>query len=181
MGMISGVIKVVDKLDTVDTSKADSSLPPPSTGPSCCAGPVTDGSDAPANPSIYGTDISAVPTEKLVNKAIVSGKNQSATFKGIGYELEPLIMVTGDSTTTKLTFDLNDFDNAEGEYVIVDVTTGDKVTSFTAKKGVNEVAFSPKKIGGYAILKEDVVLGIIEVVDNLKTTDVETIRVKYLK
>lgn len=36
MGMIGGVIKVVDKLDSVDTSKPDSSLPPPSSGPSCC-------------------------------------------------------------------------------------------------------------------------------------------------
>ncbi|MBB6713443.1 sulfite exporter TauE/SafE family protein [Clostridium gasigenes] len=39
MGMIRGVIKVVDKLDTVDTSKSDSSIPPvspnPSLGPSC--------------------------------------------------------------------------------------------------------------------------------------------------
>lgn len=39
MEMIQGVIKVVDELDTVDTSKTDSSIPPvtpnPSLGPSC--------------------------------------------------------------------------------------------------------------------------------------------------
>jgi len=29
MGMIGGVIKVVDKLDSVDTSVPDSTLPPP--------------------------------------------------------------------------------------------------------------------------------------------------------
>lgn len=40
MGMIRGVIKVVDNLDAVDTSKADPSLPPPSKGPSCCAVPI---------------------------------------------------------------------------------------------------------------------------------------------
>lgn len=44
MGMISGVIKVVDNLDTVDTSKADPSLPPPSTGPSYCATPIDEDS-----------------------------------------------------------------------------------------------------------------------------------------
>lgn len=36
MGMLGGVIKVVDKIDTVDTSEPDPSLYTPSTGPSCC-------------------------------------------------------------------------------------------------------------------------------------------------
>ncbi len=35
MGMIGGVIKVVDDLDTVDTSTSNSSLPASSSGPSC--------------------------------------------------------------------------------------------------------------------------------------------------
>ena len=38
MGMIRGVIKVTDNLDSVDTSKADSSIPAPSSGMSCCTG-----------------------------------------------------------------------------------------------------------------------------------------------
>ena len=181
MGMIRGVIKVVDKLDTVDTSKNDSSLPPASTGPSCCAGPVNESSDKPVKPSIYGNDISLVPTETLINKAIASGQYQSAKFKGIGYELKPLIIVTGNSLDTKLTLDLTNFDNAEGKYSIVDATTAEEVTSFTAKKGVNEVEFSPKKIGTLGIVKDNAVLGIIDVVNDLKTTDLEKIREKYLK
>lgn len=181
MGMIRGVIKVVDKLDAVDTSKNDSSLPPPSTGPSCCAGPVDESSDEPVKPSIYGNDITSIPTETLISKAIPSGSYQSAKFKGIGYELKPLIIVTGNGINTKLTFDLSDFDNAEGKYSIVDTTTAEEISSFTAKKGVNEIEFSPKKIGSFAILKNDAVLGIIDVVDDLKTTDLEKIRDKYLK
>ncbi len=180
MGMIRGVIKVVDQLDSVDTSKADPSLPPPSTGPSCCAGPI-DETDEPNQPSIYGSDITQVPTSSLISKALVNGQYQSAKFKGIGYELQPLIVVTGNSTKTKLTFDLSDFDNAEGKYLILDATTGDEVSSFTAKKGVNEVEFSPKKAGGYAILKDNGILGLIEVVDDLKATDIEKIREKYLQ
>ncbi len=180
MGMIRGVIKVVDNLDTVDTSKADPSLPPPSTGPSCCAVPIDEDSEAPSQPSIYGNDISQVPTEKLINKAQIDGKYQSITFKGIGYELQPLIAVTGSSEKTKLTIDFSDFDNAEGEYVILDVKTGEEVTSFTAKKGINEVEFSPTKNGGYAILKGDYILGIIEVVDKVETADLEEIRGIYL-
>ena len=182
MGMIRGVIKVVDKLDSVDTSKADPSLPPASTGPSCCAGePVDDGSAAPSQPSIYGNDLTKVPTETLISKASVSEKYNTAKFKGIGYELQPLIIVTGNTNKTKLTFDLSAFDNAEGKYQIVDAASGDEITSFTAKKGINEVEFSPKKVGGYAIIKDNGILGLIEVVDNLKAADLEKIRDKYLK
>ena len=36
MGMIRGVIKVVDNIKTVDTSKPDSSIPAPSSGMPCC-------------------------------------------------------------------------------------------------------------------------------------------------
>jgi plastocyanin domain-containing protein/sulfite exporter TauE/SafE len=178
MGMIRGVIKVVDKLDSVDTSKADSSLPPPSTGPSCCAQPLPEDSNTP--PSIYGNDLSKVPTERLINKAVLTGKYQSAKFKGIGYELEPLVIVTGNSTKTKITFDLSKFDNAEGKYSIIDANTGNEVTSFTAKKGINEFEFNPGKPGGYGIVQGNSILGVIEVVDDLKNADLKAIRAKYL-
>ena len=49
MGMISGVIKVVDDLGSVDTSKPDPTLPPPSAGPNCCAGPVDEGGESVQN------------------------------------------------------------------------------------------------------------------------------------
>lgn len=179
MGMIRGVIKVVDNLDSVDTSKADPSLPPPSTGPSCCATPIDD-SNEPSQPSIYGDDITKVSTDKLVNRVLAEGKYQIASFKGIGYELQPLIVVAGSRTNTKLTFDLKDFDNAEGEYLIIDAATGEKVKSFTAKRGINEVEFSPGKTGGYGIVKGNNILGIIEVVDNPDTADLEKIREQYL-
>jgi sulfite exporter TauE/SafE/plastocyanin domain-containing protein/copper chaperone CopZ len=177
MGMIKGVIKVTDKLDNVDTSKADSSIPPASAGPSCCADPVGEESTAP---SIYGNDITKVPTENLVSKALAAGQYQNVKFKGIGYELQPLIVVTGSGSSTKITFDMNAFDNAEGQYIILDAVTGDEVTSFTAKKGSTDFEFKPKKAGGYAILKDSGILGIIEVVDDLKNTKLEDVRNKYL-
>lgn len=180
MGMIRGVIKVVDNLDAVDTSKADSSLPPPSTGPSCCATPIDEDSDEPSQPSIYGDDLTQVPTETLINKVLIDGENQSIAFKGIGYELKPLVAVTSSIGKTNLTFDLNDFDDAEGEYHIIDITTGEEVASFTGKKGINAVGFSPKTAGGYAILKDDYVMGIVEVVDNIKDANLEEIRKLYL-
>ena len=181
MGMIRGVIKVVDEIDSVDTTKEDPSLLPPSTGPSCCAVPIDESAEAtPINPSIYGSDITMVPTEELVTQAEIIGDERKAVFKGIGYELKPLIVVTENGGNTKLTFDLSKFDNAEGEYVIVDAATGEEAAAFNAETGINEVAFNPKKIGGYAILKGSNFLGLIEVVDKLETADSQEIREKYL-
>lgn len=145
MGMIRGVIKVVDDLNSVDPSKSDPSIPPASNGPSCCAVPVDEDSDETSAASIYGNDISLVPTETIINKSRIFNNEQIAQFKGIGYELQPLVIVTGNSGKTKLTFDLNAFDNAEGEYTIIDVSTWEEVTTFTAKQGLNDIVFSPKK------------------------------------
>lgn len=180
MGMISGVIKVVDKLDSVDTTKPDSSLPPPSTGPSCCARPIDDSSDSETNsqPSIYGNDITSVPTEEIIGKA---GEDQNFIFTGIRYELKPLIAVTEINKKTKLTFDLNNFDNVEGEFIIVKGETGEPITSFTAKKGINEVEFSATDSDFYVILKDYNVLGIIETVDDLSSADLEEIRKKFIQ
>lgn len=182
MGMIRGVIKVVDKLDSVDTSKADSSLPPASNGPSCCAAPLDESSDSGASTkeSIYGSDITVVPTETIINKASSSGKYYNATFKGIGYEFKPLIIVTEISLKTKVTFDLNSFDNPEDKFEVLDLSTGDTVTTFSGNKGVNELILSPRKPGSYGIVKDDNLLGIVEVVKNIKTIDLSSIRQKYL-
>ena len=182
MGMIRGVIKVVDKLDTVDTSKADPSLPPPSTGPSCCASPIYEDyeeSDITEEPSIYGDDLSQVPIEKLVNKAKDDGDYQIAEFKGIGYELQPLIVITGKNKETKLILDLSDFDNPEGEYYIFDWSTAEDIITFTGREGINEVEFAPQKTDGYIIIKDDYVLGVIEVVDDLNAADPQKVLSKY--
>lgn len=180
MGMISGVIKVVDKLDSVDTTKPDSSLPLPSTGPSCCAQPLDDSSDSETDsqPSIYGDDITSVPTKEIVGKA---GKDQNFTFTGIGHELKPLIAVTEINKKTKFTLDLNNFDEAEGEFRIVKGETGEPITSFTAKKGINEVELSATDSDFYVILKDYNVLGIIEAVDDLSYVDLEEIRDKFIQ
>nr|WP_312576198.1 sulfite exporter TauE/SafE family protein [Sedimentibacter sp.] len=181
MGMISGVIKVVDKLDSVDTSKPDSSLPPPSTGPSCCARPIDDSSDSEINdpPSIYGDDITSVPTEEIIKKAV--GEDQKFTFTGIGYELKPLIAVTEINKKIKLIFDLNDFDEAESEFSIVKGETGEPIASFTGEKGINEVEFEATDSDFYVILSDYNILGIIDAVNDLDSVDLEEIRENFLQ
>jgi plastocyanin domain-containing protein len=177
MGMIRGVIKVVDKLDTVDTSKSDPSIPPPSTGPSCCAG----GPPPSQSQSIYGDDISKVKTDRLVRKASVKGGSQSVSIKGTGYEFDPLIVVVQKGVMAKISFDLSSFDNPEGTFKIIPEKSSSPAAAFEGAKGTSTLEYTFNKAGGYGILKDNSVLGIIEVVDNIKTADLEAIRSKYLK
>lgn len=173
MGMINGIIKVVDELDTVDTSVPDPSIPAPSTGPSCCSMPIDEGAASYYNPpSIYGDDISKVPTEMLIGKA----ENNTLKINGIGYELQPLAAVVEKGSTTVITFDFTDFDNAEGTYVIADGYTGEEITSFTAVKGINQVEITPGETSLYGIVKGNALLGIIEVVDSIDNIDLDEIR-----
>ena len=173
--MINGIIKVVDELDTVDTSVPDPSIPAPSTGPSCCAGPIDD-SAYYDTPSIYGDDISKVPTEMLIGKA----ENNAVTIRGIGYELQPLAVVVEKGSTTVITFDFTDLDNAEGNYIITDGYTGEKITSFTAEKGINQVEITPEETSLYGIVKGNALLGIIQIADNIDDIDLEGIRNKLI-
>ena len=184
MGMIRGVIRVVDDLDSVDTSKVDPSVPPVG-APSCCSGgavpPSGSSSNAQQTPSIYGNDLGKIPTETLVNTAMVIGKNQSATIKGIGYEFKPLIVVVNKDIKTKLTFDLTAFDNPDGKFELVSAKTADTFKSFDGKKGVVDLDITFNELGGYGVVKDGRILGIIEVVDDIKKSDLEKIRETYIQ
>lgn len=177
MGMIPGVFKVVDNLGTVDTASAQSDLPP-SSGGSCCA----PGAGAvPSTPSIYGDDLSKVSTDRLVKKVLSVGDTQSFTVKGIGYEFDPLILVAKKDTKLKLAIDLKSFENSAGKFTVIDGTSGEAVTTFNGSNAVANFEYSFGKAGGYGIIKDNQIYGIIEIVDDVKNADLERIRNKYLQ
>ncbi|MBV7276319.1 sulfite exporter TauE/SafE family protein [Clostridium sp. PL3] len=183
MGMIRGVIRVVDNLDTVDTSKTDPSAPPVG-APSCCSvstPPSANSSTVEQASSIYGSDMNKVPTEIIVKTATVIGNSQSSTIKGIGYELKPLIVVVDKNIKTKLTFDLNDFDNPEGKFEIVLAKSSNTIKSFDGRKGVIDLDITFNEASAYDIMKDGKILGIIEVVDDIKKADLEKIRQTYIQ
>ncbi|RII31861.1 heavy metal transport/detoxification protein [Clostridium chromiireducens] len=180
MGMIRGVIKVTDNLDSVDTSKADSSIPAPSSGMSCCTGGGGTTSSAPQTPSIYGDDLSKVPTDRLIKKANISGDTQKMNITGTGYEFEPLVIVVEKGMKTKLTVDLNLFDNPDGEYTILNADSGEPVSSFTGKKGIVNVEFNIDNSGTYVIVKENIAVVGVEVTDSLENANLEEVRNKYI-
>ncbi|WP_058953457.1 sulfite exporter TauE/SafE family protein [Clostridium tyrobutyricum] len=165
MGMIRGTIKVVDDLDSVASSSSSSS----------------DGSSEQSKPSIYGNDISKVPTDRLVKKAQVSKNNQIIKIKGTGYELEPLIVVVNKGINTKMSLDLTSFDYYDSDFSIVDANTGAIVKEFTGKKGIVDVDFNINSSGVYALLVNQDLLGVVEAVDDIKTVNLEEIKNKYIR
>ena len=177
MGMIKGVIKVTDDLDTVDTKVADSSIPAPSSGMSCCTG---GGASTPQTPSIYGDDISKVATEVLIKKAVVSGGTQTVTMKGIGYEFEPLVVVVNKGVKTKLSLDLNTFDNPTGKFDIYFSDTNESVATFEGKKGIVTTDITFSKIGSYLMVKDNGVVAAIDVQEDMTKADLEKVRATYM-
>ena len=175
MGMIRGVIKVTDNLDSVDTSKADSSIPTPSSGMSCC----TAGT-APQTPSIYGNDLSKISTDRLVKKASISGDTQSLNIKGTGYEFDPLVVALEKGIKTNLAINLNSFDNPDGSFTVLNADSGDQISSFNGKKGIVNVEFKIDESGTYVIVKDNVAVVGIEVTDSLKSVNLEEVREKFI-
>jgi sulfite exporter TauE/SafE/plastocyanin domain-containing protein/copper chaperone CopZ len=162
MGMISGVIKVVDDVNAVDTSKD------------------SVGSAATA-PSIYGSDLAKTPIKLLVKKAKIKNNTQSLTISGIGYELTPLISAVQSGVKANLSFDLTKFDNAEGTYSIVTSDSSTTIASFEGKKDIIDLSVTFDKPGVYAIVKNGSALGLIEVAEDIKPIVLEDLRDKYLK
>jgi plastocyanin domain-containing protein len=179
MGMIRGVIKLTENLDSVDTSQADSSIPAPSSGMSCCSGGAAGG--VPQTPSIYGEDLSKVPTDRLIKKAEISGNTQSISIKGKGYEFEPLVIAVQKGLKTKLTIDFNNFDDVNGKFSIINVENNNEITSFTGKKGIVNVEFNLDKSGTFLIVRDNVAILGIEATDSLMNTDLEKVRKIYLE
>ena len=178
MGMIRGLIKVVDDVNAVDVAKDTTAIP---AGSGCCS---TNGSSSccskPPQDSIYGDDLSKVPTEKIIHKATLQNKLQSINIKGIGYEFDPLIMVLAAKTTAKMTIDLTKFDDPEGTWDIVDYQQKKIIASFEGKKGIVEVTFNPPSLGTFGVYKNRQATSIIEVVEELEKTNLEKVRSKFL-
>ncbi|HEY5561297.1 MAG TPA: sulfite exporter TauE/SafE family protein [Clostridiaceae bacterium] len=177
MGMIRGVIKVVDNIETVDTSKPDPSIPAPSSGMACCTGGT---GTTTQTTSIYGSDITKVLTSRLIHKAVVAGNIQSIKIAGKGYEFEPLITVLNNGIKAKLSVDLSKFDTPEGTYTVVNLGSQETQASFQGKKGTVNVDLTLTKSDGYGIYKDGNILAVIEVVDDINKADLEAIRLKYL-
>jgi len=178
MGMIRGVIKVTDNIDSVDTSKADSSIPAQSSGMSCCTGGTAN--TAKQRQSIYGSDLSKVSTDRLVKKADILGDTQNLNIKGIGYEFDPLVIVVQKGIKTKLAIDLNLFDDANDEFTLINAENNNKISKFTGKKGIVNVDFNINESGTYLIIKDNIAVLGIEVTDSLNSANLETVRENYL-
>ncbi len=166
MGMIGGVIKVVDDISAIDPSTEEAVDPNEASG---------------ASTSIYGTDLSQTPIDILAKKATLENDSQILTIRAIGYELTPLISVLQTGVKTTLSFDLTEFQNPSGNFSIVTGEDSEVITSFEGKKGIVDVSLTLDKPGVYAIVKDDAALGLIEVAVDSDTIVLQELIDKYLK
>jgi plastocyanin domain-containing protein len=178
MGMIKGIIKVVDDVSAADITKDVPAIS--ANGGGCCSTEETSGCCGSTAESIYGDDLTKVPTERLIRKANSSNNLQTVSMKGIGYEFEPLVVVINKHTPSKITFDLTEFDNAAGRWDIVDYQQKNVVFSFEGRQDSLEIDFAQDNTGTYGIYKESKITGVIEVVEDVASTDLEQLRAKFL-
>ncbi|MEH7107260.1 urease accessory protein UreH domain-containing protein [Bacillus sp. JJ1764] len=176
MGMKRGTIKVVDDLKNVSVTKSDA------TGIDSSTKSTSSQTQAQSKPSIYGDDLSKVATDRLIKKVQVVNNEKNFVVKGIGYELEPIVMVVNRGLKTKMSFDLTQFDQNDGYFLIMNANTKEMVTDFSGKQGVTNVEFTIDKSGTYGIyLNEEDLIGLIVTVDDLNAVNLEEIRSKFLK
>ncbi|RII31878.1 heavy metal transport/detoxification protein [Clostridium chromiireducens] len=161
MGMIKGTIKVIDNLDMVDTSKSDESI------------------QEERPPSIYGDDLNQVSTDRLIKKTTVSDNIQSIDIRGIGYELEPLIIVANKGMNTRISLDLRAFDTSDEKLKIINSDTKENITSADVIKGIITMDVKLDKVGKFAIVNSSNVLTVIQVVDDINSVDLEKVREQY--
>jgi plastocyanin domain-containing protein len=180
MGMLRGIIKVVDDLSSVDIAKQNVVIPP---GKGCCS--TNDKSQccgsAESRPSIYGDDINQVPSGRLIKKALPGNNQQTVTITGIGYEFDPVITVINKEIPSKVIINFSKFDNPEGKWEIVSYEQKKVVQTFTGTKSDAELDLPPQKPGSMGVYHNGKIMGVIEVVEELATADIEKIRTKLLK
>lgn len=178
MGMINGVIKVVDNLGNYDTSKSQV-VAPSSNSMSCCSG--TGASSAPTTPSIFGNDITKVASARLVKIAEFSGNTQQITIKGINSEFDPPIIVVKSKALLHLHYDMRKYNAPDGEYAVLDLVKNKKLMAVQETKDDFILNYKFTKPGSYAILKDNQVVNAIKVVDNLNNVDVNKVRSEFLE
>lgn len=135
----------------------------------------------PIKPSIFGTDVSKLPSARLVKLAKLKGQTQRVTVTGIGTEFDPPLLVVQNNVMMYLHYNMKKFDNPRGEYTIINIKKGTQLSSNLENKRSFTLEFRFFGSGSYAVLKDGFVINAIKVVDNLRTVDIDKIRSEFLK
>ncbi|QDR81426.1 sulfite exporter TauE/SafE family protein [Sporomusa termitida] len=180
MGMLRGLIKVVDDLNSIDISQQNVVVPP---GKSCCS---TNGKsqccgNRERRPSIYGDDIRQIPTDRLLKKAVAGDNRQTVHIAGIGYELEPLIIVISKEIPAQVLINFAQFDTPQGKWEIVAFDRKKVIQTFSGTKGVYELELPPQPPGTLGIYHQGNIVGVVEVVENAADADPAKILAKLLQ
>jgi sulfite exporter TauE/SafE/plastocyanin domain-containing protein/copper chaperone CopZ len=174
MGMLNGIIRVTDDLDSINNSNVDTVFPATN---GCCGEGTSSNS---SSESIYGSDLSLIPTERLIKKVEISGTTQIANIQGIQYDFDPLITVIQKDLDVSFTIDLQKFLSFAETISIYDLESQSIIHKSDIIDSLIFIDIKFTESKGYGILIDDSLVSIIEVVDDLSTSDLEAIRNLYL-
>lgn len=181
MGMLTGVIKVVDNLESYTAPKTETA-PSSSSSMSCCSGSgTTTQNQSAGSSSIFGNNISVVPSNRLVKLVRIKNHNALIDIHGINNEVDPPIIVTSKGALSTITYHMEKFGFPVAEYTIVDMASGARLKTTKELTSVFSLSYRFTRAGSYAVLKGNQMLNAIKVVDSLKAVNVDQIRSEFIE
>ena len=175
MGMLKGYIKVVDDINNIKSSDIDRAK---DFAPESSSGSMS--SHNQIERSIYGINLSEIPTERLIKKVNKKGNIQNFTIKSIGNDLDPLVLVVEKNIDTYISFDFSTMNSTNGNYYIYNDTDSPKKIKIPLKDSKGELSRNFNKSGPYIITNDEFILGVIEVVDDISKVNLNNLRKKYI-
>ena len=167
MGMKRAQIKVVDDINSIQQDSTSSST---NTTP-------TENEEM----QFYGLPVSKIPTSKLIKSTEISNNEQSINITGLVDSFEPLVIVVRNDLPLTVNFDVGNLPSIDGNYFLLDGTLTNIITTTSINDGTGTLSLSNLDIGEYALLKDNEIFTILEVVSgsDFSTIDKEILRNKY--
>lgn len=167
MGMKRAQIKVVDDINSIQQDSTSSST---NTTP-------TENEEM----QFYGLPVSKIPTSKLIKSTEISNNEQSINITGLVDSFEPLVIVVRNDLPLTVNFDVGNLPSIDGNYFLLDGTLTNIITTTSINDGTGTLSLSNLDIGEYALLKDNEIFTILEVVSgsDFSTIDKEVLRNKY--
>lgn len=167
MGMKRAQIKVVDDINSIQQDSTSSST---NTTP-------TENEEV----QFYGLPVSKIPTSKLIKSTEISNNEQSINITGLVDSFEPLVIVVRNDLPLTVNFDVGNLPSIDGNYFLLDGTLTNIITTTSINDGTGTLSLSNLDIGEYALLKDNEIFTILEVVSgsDFSTIDKEVLRNKY--
>lgn len=166
MGMLSGTIKVVDNLNNINPSEKESN--DKSFTPPCCS-----------SSNIGNFNGNENINSSLIKKAEKRNNIQNINISALDDSLSPYMMVIEKDIPLELTFNMDNLKNNNSSIDFIKSANSTTLLTVDYTKN-NKATLVSEDLGEILIKNNSEILGIIIVVDNLESADLNKILSQYL-